>query len=1049
MTHCINSALKVFLFFTLFSSSFVVMPQQSETAAALHEAMSLGSQWNRESIKRAIEIYLAQSENYQKLNDRQSAAQCLLEAGRLHNILGEKEVSERLFSRALRLLNGARFPAEESVIYSELAILALETGQVDKSREHIEKAEMLARQSKSPKALAAALFSAGEFFYVKNEVRQSLESYRKSIELWRQAKDLRNEAKSTLGLGYLYLKQSDFQSGMETLNSALIKYQNAQDTRGSAVTSKAIGYVLNVMNEKQKALEILLKAEQLFPENLDYAERASLYNSIGHIYEDYEEWQLSLNYRKKAFEFFKKENHLYGQLATLPSLGKLSGLSGDKVSAIKYFKEVEEIAERLNDEFYIAISKNHLGDLYFRHGETDKALFNYQSSIKLFKENVHQKFIAQTLNKMGRIYKQQGSPDLSRKTLLNSLELSRKVKDTFSEADTLYHLAKLDEAEGKIDGALNQIEASIKITESLYTDVLNSKLKSTYFSNVYDRYELYIGLLMKMHKNFPDQGFDARALQASEKSRSRSMLETLRLTEADFTKDANPETVRREKEIRSLLNAKADKMTDLLSQKADQSEIQKISDDINELTNELELIKAELKQNSPVYSAIQNPPPFDISEFQKQILDDKTVLLEFSFGNSESHLWLIEKDGFSGYTLPAREQIETRIIKLRELLGSRERRENEAIEDYQARVAEADELYWREARTLSSELLGQIADRLGTKRLLIVSDGKLHYFPVSALPFPNSETDQPILLTNEIINQPSASTLLLLTKSEKQYVEPSKNLLVFSDPVFSEDDARLVPSNQAGEKPVSLSTFRFAESLNWLPRLTASKTEADSIAEIVGSRRSDVYSGFAANREKFLNINVSEYKIIHLATHGLIDEQRPELSGIVLSRFGEYGQKLNEFVRLQDIYGMKLSADLVVLSACNTGIGKEVRGEGLQSLNNGFLQTGAKSVMSSLWKVDDYATLELMKNFYESLADGKHTPAGALRDAQIKLWKSAQYKSPFYWAAFTIQGDFRRTPNLSSNWGYTPYFLILLLPVLLYGIWKWRNRRILDRRIKP
>ena len=162
----------------------------------------------------------------------------------------------------------------------------------------------------------------------------------------------------------------------------------------------------------------------------------------------------------------------------------------------------------------------------------------------------------------------------------------------------------------------------------------------------------------------------------------------------------------------------------------------------------------------------------------------------------------------------------------------------------------------------------------------------------------------------------------------------------------------------------------------------------------------------------------------------------------MLSRFDETGQKLNEFVRLQDIYGLNLNSDLVVLSACSTGIGKEVKGEGLMSLNNAFLQVGAKSVMSSLWKVEDNATLELMKNFYASMAEEKLTPSKALQEAQIKMWQSGRYKSPFYWAAFTLQGDYKRAPNLSRDFPYAIFLSVIGLAVLAFGIfWLYRFRR--------
>ena len=976
-------------------------------------------------------------------NNRQNAAECLREAARLQQILGEKGKSEQTLTNALNVLKGKQDFGTQSRLYSDLSVLAMENGQTDKSREFFEKALSLAAGSNDLSAQATAFFSAGEFYYFRNDTKNSFDSYKKSIDFWRAAQNSQGEAKTLLSLGYLYLKQSDYDLGLETFNSALLKYREAKDARGEALTLKAVGLASNIMDEKQKALENLHRAEKLFPEDVDFAEKASLYNSIGHVYEDYEEWQISLNYREKAFDLYKKENHLSGQLATLPSLGKLSYSTGDNSSAVKYFEEGEALAKQLKNDFFLAHIKNYTGDFYFLTGDYQKAKINYEESLRLFKPDVQQKFISRTLNNLGQIFIKQNQPDAARKNFIDSLALSRKVRDKFGEADTLYQLARLDLLEGKNTDALDQIKNSIDLTESLYTDVLNSKLKKTYFSSVYDRYNLYIGILTKMHRRFPAQGFDLQALQASEKARSRSMLETLRLTEADFTKDAAPEVVKREKEIRSLLNAKADSLTDLLSKNSDPAEVQRISNDINELENELEKIKADLKQNSPVYSAIQNPSPFDIGEFQNQILDDNTILLEFSFGRDESYLWVIEKNNFSVFVLPPREKLETAIQKLRELLDSREMLENETVADYQARIDEAEKLYWQEARVLSSDLLGQISDRLGSKRLIIVPDGKLHYFPVPALPFPNSETNEPILMTNEVISEPSASTLLILAKNEKQFPAAEKNLLIFADPVFSGDDSRLTSGNKSEEieNSAELNHFRFAESLNSLPRLPASKDESETITTIIGASKSDVFSGFSANRENLLDLDISKYKIIHFATHGLINENRPELSGIVLSRFDETGQKIDEFVRLHDIYGLNLSANLVVLSACSTGIGKEVRGEGLQSLNNAFLQVGAKTVMSSLWKVDDYATLELMKNFYSSMADENLPPSQALREAKIKMRQNPRFNSPFYWAAFTIQGDFRRTPDLSGGRDYKTYLLILLPPIFLLGMWIWLRRR--------
>ena len=390
--------------------------------------------------------------------------------------------------------------------------------------------------------------------------------------------------------------------------------------------------------------------------------------------------------------------------------------------------------------------------------------------------------------------------------------------------------------------------------------------------------------------------------------------------------------------------------------------------------------------------------------------------------------------------LPPREDIESNIENLRLLLNEHEPKPDESIDDYQQRIADAQTKYAQTARELSRKLFGQIAAKLERKRLIIVPDGELRYFPVSALPQPDSVTDEPLLLTNEVVYEPSAQTLSVLIKGRRQSTPPAKNLLVFSDPVFSSDDPRFAPGSSgfAGTETAKTENFRFVESFDKLSRLTASKDESETIIETLGASGADNYSGFRATRENLLNLQTSDYKILHFATHGYVNEERPELSGIVLSRFDENGRQLNEFFRIQDIYALKLNSDLVVLSACVTGIGKEIKGEGLMSLNNAFLQTGARSVMASLWKVEDGATLELMKNFYGGLAVERLTPSESLRRAQMKLRENPRYKSPFYWAAFTVQGDFRSAPDLSGGSRFWLY-LLPLLPLPLLGFYIYRR----------
>lgn len=1025
-------------------------PISDSDAQFLEEkAARLKLEWNRQALQNSKQLRLKALEIRRQTGNSAKVIENFRQIGKLEMILGEKKEADFSFNQALKLAETSGNQIEKAKILSEFVLLALADEKVAASEKYLKQALAVSEQTADASAQAAAFFSASQFYYVPDSSK-SVKYLQKSVELWKSAGDLEGEATALYKLSYVYIDFWDYASAREVLNSALSKWETLGDLRGQAFTLRAMATVLGVSNEKQKALEYLNKAEQLIPKDIDFFEQAGVYNSYGYIYESYGDLNLSLTYRQKAFELYKTDRHLYGQLATTVSLCRLNSLLGNDAAALECLTNGESLAKSVGDSFYLTLLQEESGNYYLLRNDFQNAKLNYEKALQYFEKKNNHRQISQITAKLGMLFERKGNLTAAEKYFQQSLKLNRKVKDVFSETETLFHLSKIFALRGENETATELIEQSINLTEQLYSDVINSKLKKTYFSNVFDRYELYINLLMKRHQQFPAEGFDRQALQASEKSRARSMLETLSLAEISVAKNADPELVRRENEICNLLNLKATQITDLYNTNSSKQEIEKITAEMNVLAHRLEEIKTALKQKSPLYATIKNPSPFDVAAFQNRVLDNQTLLLEFSLGTEASYLWVIGKNEISFFRLPAREQIETHLQKLLSMLTVHQSQPNESVADYQARNSRAEKDYSREAQIFSDLIFGQLAERIAGKRLIIVPDGKLRYFPISALPLPYSNNGEPILLSNEIIYAPSASTLMLLTEQSAETSNSKKNLMVFADPVFTNKDLRLTKNADDVEETIStaaaLNFFRTSESLNALPRLRASKDEANSIIEIVGGS-SDLASGFNATRELVLNPEISQYRIVHFATHGILDEIRPELSSLILSRFDEQGNEKNGLIRLNDIYRLNLNAELVVLSACNTGIGKEIKGEGLMSLDNAFLQTGAKSVVSSLWKVDDYAAQELMKSFYAELAVGDITTSEALRRAQIKMRSLSQYKSPFYWAAFTIKGDFKASPQIKKD-GLRSFYLIGLLPVLLVAIYIFRRFSFNSKTIK-
>jgi CHAT domain-containing protein len=237
-----------------------------------------------------------------------------------------------------------------------------------------------------------------------------------------------------------------------------------------------------------------------------------------------------------------------------------------------------------------------------------------------------------------------------------------------------------------------------------------------------------------------------------------------------------------------------------------------------------------------------------------------------------------------------------------------------------------------------------------------------------------------------------------------------------------------------------------------LPRLQATLQEAKEIVALTD--QGVMVTGFDASRATAMSDDLQHYQIVHFATHGLVSNEHPEMSGIVLSLVDKQGNEENGFLQLHDIYNLRLSAELVTLSACSTGLGKEVGGEGLVGLTHGFMYAGAKRMLTSLWKVDDRATAELMQRFYRELLVQRKSPAAALRSAKVALLQQKRWQPPFYWGAFVFQGDPTSVITLSSvPWYksrglYLLTILSLILPICVYA-YRWMKKRSDRRRNGP
>jgi CHAT domain-containing protein/Tfp pilus assembly protein PilF len=809
-------------------------------------------------------------------------------------------------------------------------------------------------------------------------LRRAIGKYQETLSLWRTLDDRRMEAYSLNEMGLIYGDLGEYQKALDSYTQARTIYKLIGDPRGQAGMLTNIGWIYGALGEYKKAIEFTEQGLAAHRALGDRHYEPLLLSNIGANYAKLGEYQKALDIHMQVLSIRGAGNDRGGQAITLNNIANCYELLGERQKALDYYGQALTLMPAVGNVFYTATTLNHIGALYRDLGELQKAL-DYFSQALLFR---------------------------------------RIIGDRNGEAATLSHIARLERDRGNLVEARNRIEAALAAVESLRANIASQQLRVSFFASVRQYHEFNIDLLMRLHKQGPSEGFDAMALQASEKSRARSLLELLTEARAEIRQGVDPALLERERALRQLISDKADSQAQLLSGKHTEEQATAAAKEIDALTTDYEQVEAQIRQTGPRYAALTEPLPLTLKEIQSDVLDEETLLLEYALGEEKSFLWAVTPTSISSFELPKRAEIEPVASRVYELLIARNQNlPNETPERRRRRLEQAEAEYPKTSATLSQMLLGPVASELRNKRLVVVSDGILQYVPFAALPSPAAPDSRPLVplvMDNEIVSMPSASVLGVLRRESAGRKPAGKTLAVLADPVFSKDDPRVLSSGKGRAAAVeetspTADVKRSAgeSGLADLVRLRFSRLEADEIARLAADEMKLEALDFTANRELATSAEIGQYRIVHFATHGLINNLRPELSGVVLSLVDEQGHPQNGFLRLYDIYNLKLGADLVVLSACQTALGKEVKGEGLIGLTRGFMYAGAPRVVASLWRIDDRAAAELMKRFYRGMLGQGLRPAAALRAAQVSMWKDKRWQAPHYWAAFTIQGEWK------------------------------------------
>ena len=859
--------------------------------------------------------------------------------------------------------------------------------------------------------------------------RKAIEKYEEAVVLWRAIGDRREEANALDLIGLIYLKLGEVQKALGYLRQSVLLWQAVGDRSREARGLNSIGNALNVLGEKQAALDSQNQALAIWQAIGNRSGEARTLNNIAVVYSSLGKKQVALDYytqvltvRRKLGEGATGDASMLNKLElanTLDNLGRVYNDLGEKQKALDYFEQALVLNRETLGRDSEAKTLLNIGGTYSDLGENEKALDYFKQALPVVRALGYRNDEASILLHIARAYSDLSQHSTAIDYFGQALALYRAVGNRSGQANALYGAARSQRDLGNVNEAITQIETALTLVDEIRTRVASQELRTSYSASVQKYYELYIDLLMQMHKQHPAENFDARALHTSERARARSLLELLVEARADIRQGIDPKLLEAERSLRRTLTAKAESQIRLLSGKSSAEQVTAIAKEIDRLTTDYDNLLARIRQSSPRYAALTQPVPLTVKEIQTEILDQDTILLEYALGQEKSFLWAVGSASITSFELPKRAEIEASARRVYEALTARNRSvKNETPEQKQVRLDRQNAEFKQANAELSRMLLAPVESQLGTKRLLIVSDGALQYIPFGALPVRSADAAKtadaamvPLIARHEIVSLPSASVLGVLRREMVGRKPASKEVAVLADPVFGRDDPRIgngatAKVNDAADQGDVLRSAS-ESGLETFVRLRFSRQEAEASTRLAPAGKKLTALDFAASRENATSSELGQYRIVHFATHGLINSQHPELSGLVLSLVDKEGKPQNGFLRLHEIYNLRLEADLVVLSACQTALGNEIQGEGLIGLTRGFMYAGAPRVVASLWQVDDRASANLMKYFYDGMLGQGLRPAAALRAAQISMMKDKRWQSPYYWAAFTLQGEWR------------------------------------------
>jgi CHAT domain-containing protein/tetratricopeptide (TPR) repeat protein len=866
----------------------------------------------------------------------------------------------------------------------------------------LERARAAHERSGDAYAAALAINELGVAHHVMGDIQQAKASWLEATALFHSLDEwdaeltsLSNQAVIDVEEGQLLDAIARFERVIDLLPEGKLLDDRAWTLSNLAATHRLFGNL-------EQALQMYDAALELHRENGDLWGEAYSLRGIGQAYYGLGELELATDYLEAALPKTREANDGRGEESAVRYLGNVAYRKRDYDAALAHHEAALALATSPLDVAYLQVSIAKDLAALGRHAEA----MDLADAARVTAEATETRLLlGDALLALGQARAALGDNERASGELERARSIYAALELGGAEADALNALAAAARARGDLDAALRYGESSLAAVEDLRTRISHPELRAYNMALRRGYFDAQIDLLMTLHRAAGD-GTDRylrAAFDVSERARTRMLVDLLHEASVDLSEGMDPALTRRRDELYDELAERSAERDSRIRQTAAEAEAQgelvAVMGEMRALETELNLVEAELRRANPRYAELSAPQALTSAQVQAMI-EPRSVLVQYALGEDRSYAWLLTHDSVRAIELAGRDPIESAARAAFDRLRAF-RPSIDARRELDRALADLAALVW-----------APLADSIDAERVLVASSGALQYVPfgvIPALPSPES----PVLLERyEIVVVPSMSGLAAQA-TRQQRAPPPKTVAVFADPVLEIGDTRFagavltsdlgtLPGEAAGRKAAPVFARPELSRLAWTGR------EAEAIAALVPEDQRMVATGFGVTRDAVFASGLDAYRYLHFATHGRVDSRNPGLSSLAMSRLDELGMPLTrQELRLHDVYNLRLNADLVTLSACETALGREVRGESLIGLTQGFLYAGAHSVAASLWQVPDRATAELMTRFYRFMFTEGLRPAEALRQAQLSVASERRTSHPYYWGAFILLGDWQ------------------------------------------